>query len=429
LLELSKRHPEKAVYLQELANAYNWMGESERAGGTDRTAAVRAYNSAIEMQEKLAERDPANRGYQQELARSHYNRGLARFADRHNAEAESDYRIAIELLEPVQDARERRQELARTYNDLAILLKTNKKPAEARQFYEKAIAIHDALTMQYPESRDYDLELAKFNQNFGILLQSQNDLAAAEQHNQRAIELYEKLANPVPALGISLAYAHTLRGLIRESQGNRDGAVKEYQLANDQFDRLDIHTKAAVSPEFHLRYGDSLFHLANLSLDNPSLATNLLEQAITHHAKAGFLATEQLCYDYYVLANEFIKVGAFAEATNTLSKLAAKIGDLPDTSQASYRTTVESLNNEISRRTLQKQSNVRRSGVRKYEAGVYRWVIRFFRFIGRAAKSARNAEPGKILAGNRRAPIAGPYRERYWVSGKSIRWYPGEDPV
>src|SRR5262249_35834793 len=156
---------------------------------------------------------PENAGYQQELARTHYNRGILR-TDNAGLSDASDFREAIRLLQPLTqqsglpDIRRVRQELARTYNNLARLLRRSGHGDEARRFFEQAIQLHESILRDEPENREYKLELATFYNNLAILLEETSQLDQANEKNRQALDRFEAMAEPLPALGLQLAQAH-----------------------------------------------------------------------------------------------------------------------------------------------------------------------------------------------------------------------------
>ena len=111
------------------------------------------------------------------------------------------------------------QELARAINNLAALLAQKpERVSEAKDFYERAIALHDALTVKAPGNREYKLEMAKFSNNYAEVLRELAQLAAAQTSNDRALVVLDDLVRPAPSLGIELADAHNLRGRILQMQ-------------------------------------------------------------------------------------------------------------------------------------------------------------------------------------------------------------------
>ena len=127
---LADRNPGRPEYRQALAASYNWLGETLRESAGKVAEAEKAYASALELQTALTREFPVNATYQQELARTYYNRGIlyswtAEPGDVAFARAESDFREAIRLLEPLSgksDDLQPSQDLARACNNLASLL-------------------------------------------------------------------------------------------------------------------------------------------------------------------------------------------------------------------------------------------------------------------------------------------------------------------
>jgi tetratricopeptide (TPR) repeat protein len=354
---LVRAHPGKADYKQLLATAYNWLGESERVAPNTRPDALKAYDSAITLQRSLMQVYSADSDYRRELARTLYNRGIARSSDAQFESAEADYQAAIGLLEPLASSNspgssaegkpEFREDLARVYNNLSNLLKSTKQPEQARQYMENAIGIHEALTRQYPDNRDYTLELAEFYGNLGILLQSQKQFKLAELNNQKAMTLFEKLASPAPVFTAKLAYSHTEHGRILESQGDREGAAREYQAAIGMFAKLEERGIHNEPQEFFLQYGDSLLSLGNLwySEKHFEKAVTLLAQAAKEHAVARAYAN--LAYDYYRLTQAYLDLGLTGEAARALDNLSMTLSSLPEAERTSYENAVKDLEKKI----------------------------------------------------------------------------------
>jgi Flp pilus assembly protein TadD len=86
-------------------------------------------------------------------------------------EAEEAYREAIARLEKLTgeypDEPEYRSELARSHNDLGILLKDLGKPAEAEAAYGQALALRQKLASDFPAVPRYRQDLAGSYVNHG----------------------------------------------------------------------------------------------------------------------------------------------------------------------------------------------------------------------------------------------------------------------
>jgi tetratricopeptide (TPR) repeat protein/energy-coupling factor transporter ATP-binding protein EcfA2 len=235
---LAKDYPKKPEYRQELAYSYNWLGETlriwlkESKGPLKFTSAdvEDAYRGALDLQKELHAEKPEDADYQQQLARTYYNRGILRAQSGDMEAGESDFQEAIRLLEPLAVQKKTAslaqedvsvppsQDLARAYNNLACLLREGRKIPEARQFYERAIGISESLTNENPDNREYRVELATFYNNLAALLWDQNEVSSAKERNHQAIDLIEELATPAPALEGERAKAHELYGLLYHPQ-------------------------------------------------------------------------------------------------------------------------------------------------------------------------------------------------------------------
>jgi tetratricopeptide (TPR) repeat protein len=284
---------------QNLANAYNWLGETLRPiPGRDKDAAA-AYERALGLQSALASTAPPNAAYQQELARTHYNRGILRgsagdLSDADARAAEQDFRAAIRLLEPIASTPGVPQELARAFNNLGSLVGgDDTRLAEAGRLYDRAISIHEGLVTADPANRQYKLELAKFYDNDAETGRLSGDYALSTRRNEQALALLDDLLRPAPSLGIEHADAHSLRGRILASARSAE-AESAYRESLKLFDELDHDPAARRLAAFHQRFGDLLLNLAALARDGGSDRTRgLLADAITHyiaHAEASLAA-------------------------------------------------------------------------------------------------------------------------------------------
>jgi Novel STAND NTPase 1/Tetratricopeptide repeat len=265
--ELLREKPSNAEYRQALAYAHNWLGETLRLWSEEtqnapdkRADAEQEYDNALRLQQALHNEEPQNATYQQELARTYYNRGIVRYDNRDMKGSESDFRDAIRLLEPLvakeaaqpkatEDETPPSHDLARVYNDLGELLSDQGSVSAAQDFLKRAVGIQEGLTKENPNNWEYQVELAKFYNNLSSLLWYEGDRDSAKQVNHEAVDLLEKLATPASALERDRAQAHMLYSLLGPSQ----------------------------HPEFHVLYGqlaDEYLSFAKQYLDsgNPSAA-------------------------------------------------------------------------------------------------------------------------------------------------------------
>jgi len=234
---LIRQHPNNPLYWKAQAYSYNWLGETLRAWLQEpekpkhyRPAdAETEYDNALRLQEQLVSKAPENTIYQQELARTFYNRGIFRYSNRDPNSSESDMRHAIQLLEALDgkstDAPVGNhnpppsQDLARVYNNLANLLAHEKRLPEASKLLERAITIHKELCAARPDDREYKMELAQFYDNLALVLGTEGQRDLARQNNQQALALFEALAAPGATLNREQLKAQKIRDWLSESDG------------------------------------------------------------------------------------------------------------------------------------------------------------------------------------------------------------------
>jgi hypothetical protein len=227
--KLSEEHPTNPGYRQKLGYCHNWIGETLRLWPASQqkpaqyTAAYaqNEYNQAITIQQDLHQNAPAIRDYQQDLARSYYNRGLLKYDNQ--ADPDPDYQLAVALLKPlvgaghttpefsaimeVEPAPE--QELARVDNNIGLYLDRKKLFDQAVQSIGQATEIADELLQKDPANYEYKTEAATYYNNLARELGNEyrseqpekaSDLEQAKKASVRAHELADDLTKPSPGL-------------------------------------------------------------------------------------------------------------------------------------------------------------------------------------------------------------------------------------
>jgi tetratricopeptide (TPR) repeat protein len=331
---LTRSHPENRDYQQGLGNAYNWLGETLRQIPARYSEAQQAYDGALNVQTALVTSSPQNPAYQQEVARTRYNRGIL-FANGSAPDgaalAAADFREAIRILEDVlrqSNIAQARQDLARVYNNLAAL--RAEEPggiSDAKRYYAKAIDLHEQLVAAAPGNREYQSELAKFANNYSDVLRELREFDAARQSSTRALALLDDLVRPAPTLGIELADAFSLRGRILQAEASPD-AIREYQHSFDLFRDLE-RGGAARLPDFHVRFGDLLQNLVSLALNQPGRSSidQLLDEAVRYYIQLGITTA----------------ASGPNMANTVLDNLQQAIADLPESRRARWNEAIRSL--------------------------------------------------------------------------------------
>jgi tetratricopeptide (TPR) repeat protein len=276
LTALAAEYPIRSDLHQALAYSHNWLGETIRAALDNNSDlhpyspsdAEKEYGEAIRIQEALNDQKPENAIYQQELARTYYNRGIIRFRIRNAQGVQLDFRRSIDLLEPLvskysatanaEENPDPAQDLARVYNDYAIVVSNTAQTTEAQALYEKAIALAEQLVKKKPENREYKMELAQYYSNEARMLAAANQLHFAEIQSQRALELVEQLAVPTPLLSTKMAETLQLRGELLQSQNPAEAKA----LTDSAFDLLNKVDTNKANGALYMNIGANYLELA-----------------------------------------------------------------------------------------------------------------------------------------------------------------------
>jgi tetratricopeptide (TPR) repeat protein len=302
---LMKKYPQRQEYRASLGYAHNYLGETIR-GAIDtgaktshytRDAAEREYSEAIRLQSALHSQSPENATYQQLLARTHYNRGINRYYTADANGSKADFLEAIALLEPLtakaaatvkETNREPTQDLARVYNNYAVVLAHDKNPSEAEKYYDRSVALAEALVTKQPQNREYKAELSQYSSNEARMETSNGDLEKADPHSQRALDLLMDLQKPSPALTLALVKAMQLRGQLLCTTNPREGIAltdRALEILNDlnksgsqKAGSLDaIYSNIGIN---YLEIGRAA--ISNNDRKNARIALARLEEALPH---------------------------------------------------------------------------------------------------------------------------------------------------
>jgi tetratricopeptide (TPR) repeat protein len=215
---LSEKHPKNLQYLEQLAYSHMWLGETLRIWPESPTKprqytaadAQKEYDQAIAIQQKLHQDAPANRAYQQELARSYYNRGILLHGG--HGDPLPDFQRAFDLLAPlvgksgsmVQAASgpDPAQELARVDNNLGVVYQDEKDCEKAVELFQAAIAALAPLLEKDPGNTEYKTEAAYYYLNLGEAFGGDGQYPEAKKANDSARTITEELARPGPAVDV-----------------------------------------------------------------------------------------------------------------------------------------------------------------------------------------------------------------------------------
>ncbi len=337
---LASGYPANGEYRAALGNAYNWLGLTLMPQPDKYADSEKAYNSALGVQDGLTKDQPQNSQYQEELARTHYNRGMLRGDRREKTPeegraAEADFVQAIRLLEPLAATGDRAaQELARVYNNLATLYHYDfQQSDEARGLWEKAIAIDERLSIKDPTNREYKMELATYCGNLAGLLLDREDYAEADRRSLEAVGLIEALARVAPSLAVARADAHSVRGLML-APTDRSRAEQEYGQALDLFEQMHNDANLLRLPSFHERFADLLVNLARFP--NGRSITERDRQLLARAVSV-----------YVDMVGRIVKSGTRAEAQSAFDNLSGVLADVPEPERGRLSAAAQQLQRKL----------------------------------------------------------------------------------
>jgi len=328
---LASEFPRTARYRSGLANANTFLGETLRLSPHTYDLAEKAYGQAMRLQEALRREYPQDVTYPQDLARTHYNRGIllsnrawgsedVAGATRAAEQAASDFRAAIRLLEPLVEQRRGpapSQGLSRALNNLGILLaqRSDGLP-EAQKLITRAVALHEGLRTSTPENRELSIELAKFYNNLADVQLGRGDTEPAAQSNDRAITLIDGLAQPAPSLLLDRADGYAIRGSIR-ADASMPRALEAYREGLASLERVAPDRRASGLSEFHDRFGELLRNVAALGRAHAGAAEphDLLLRAVA---------------SYLAIADRIVSSGTADEARWVLENMSELLMNVAD---------------------------------------------------------------------------------------------------
>ncbi len=244
-LDSLSREADDPSLRRELVEAYvrisNVQGNDFHSNLGDTAGALASARKAVAIGEKLiADPTPENRAA---LASAYAGVADLVWTEGDLAGADAAYRKAVALREAIRRDRpadstnllKLAQEL-REEGDLhgAIGIQNMGRTAEARQFYQRSLAISDALLRRYPGRHDVEREHYECLGSFAGLDSQSGHLAQAEQRDREALALIESIsqANPNDAMDrVEVAGTEVRLGSDLISEGKAAEAVSAFEKA------------------------------------------------------------------------------------------------------------------------------------------------------------------------------------------------------
>lgn len=274
---------------QDLANTYNWRGELFREMGSALANAEANYGLAEELQKGLAEEFPDRPVYRQELARSHYNLGIAQMEMGRPHDAESNLNSAMGLLHDLHSAFPETDayahELARCFINRGVLNKERQAADRAEKDYRQAIDLLLPWKEQAPGRAVFRIDLATAHKNLGNLLWSNGRNDEALEQLGRAQEILDRLAADFPdrpGYKTQLANAYNSAASVLASAHDLPAAGSRWHLARARLEDL-VRNYPEVA-DYQKLLGITLGNLGWLSSQqgNWQEARDYFQQAVAH---------------------------------------------------------------------------------------------------------------------------------------------------
>jgi tetratricopeptide (TPR) repeat protein len=266
---------ETAAGRATLARSYQTVGYLRRQAG-EPSEALKAYQKAQAIRQKLVDANPADARYQSEMATSHEGICLLLLMWMGKPEeALTIARKALAIHQKLVDANpadtDFQHGLATFHDRIGWCLLNVGKPVEAAEAERKAVALQQKLVDEHPAMTLFQDWLANFQINLGRALDRQGRLPEALTALEMGLGSLQKLAkaNPNTAfLSRTLGEGHAFRG------GARTRAGQPAEAAADLRQALELWTKVpSLDIEIQVERSRALALLAGLGGDAKSGVT------------------------------------------------------------------------------------------------------------------------------------------------------------
>jgi serine/threonine-protein kinase len=188
---------------------------------------------------------PDDRALQFEEANQWFRVGIIEQELRRTQDARQAFERARALFQALvkahSDVPEYQNDLATTHNNLGILLTEQGKREEALVEYQQARDLQQKLVKAHPDLPEYQNVLARTHNNLGILLRELGKREQALVEYQQAHDLQQKLVKvhpDLPEYQNGVAGTHSNLGNLLRDLGKREEALVEYQQARDLQQKL-----------------------------------------------------------------------------------------------------------------------------------------------------------------------------------------------
>jgi serine/threonine protein kinase/tetratricopeptide (TPR) repeat protein len=245
--KLVERTPANRTWQQNLEASHNAIGMILCDQG-DWTSAKEHYQAAFSIARNLANQDPNNTLSQRDLGACYGRLGNVLLSLMDFPDAKDQYQswleIARKLANTDQNNSLRQRDLEVVYNKLGDVLRAEGDLNGARVQFQNGLEIAQRLARQDPSNSDRQRDLMFVCERLGDLLNAQGDLNAAKAEDQAGLEVILKLVKQDPGNDVwqfDLSDSYRKVGDVLMEEGELPGAKTEYQSSLEILEKLTKH--------------------------------------------------------------------------------------------------------------------------------------------------------------------------------------------
>jgi tetratricopeptide (TPR) repeat protein len=241
---LAEREPDNAGWQRDLSVSLNTVGEVLLAQG-NLEAALKSFEQGLEIAKRLAEREPDNAGWQRDVSVSLDNVGGVLRA-RENLEAalnsfEQSLEIRQRLAEREPDNAEWQRDVSVSLNKVGGVLLAQGNLEAALKSFEQGLEIAQRLAEREPDNARWQRDLSVSLDNVGGVLLAQENLEEALKSFEQSLEIAQRLAEREPdnagwQRDVSVSLDNV--GDVLREQGNLEAALKSFEQSLEIAQRL-----------------------------------------------------------------------------------------------------------------------------------------------------------------------------------------------
>ncbi len=260
--KLADSNPGITRFQQDLAMGHHYTGRLLSATG-DTAGALAAYGRGLAIRQKLADADRSVTVFQQDLAWSQHSIGWELFVTGDLAGARAAFGQAMAIRQKLADGNpkspECQREVVASHNCLSDLLRKDHRPAEARDGYDRALAIGELLSRKDHGNTWYQSGPAYSLRGRGLARFDLGDLAGATADTRRALQIWDRLPTRTGEYWFETACCHAALAAL----AGRDVSNVPADKAHVEVETAMAQLKKAIS----MGYRDPREYRAEAALD------------------------------------------------------------------------------------------------------------------------------------------------------------------